>query len=109
MITYSKVESIENQMKLNPNGFDPEHNFKNASSNIISSFCLNESYDFGDKEQKEILHWVASFFNNVDKINFATGLCKIMPDFFIRTGLFRKTLTFFKLGSFSLCLMKTKF
>ena len=35
------VESIENQMKLNPNGFDPEHNFKNASSNVISEGFSN--------------------------------------------------------------------
>ena len=51
-------------MEQNPSGFDPKNILKSASSNVISSFCLNESYDFGDSEQMQILQWTERFLEN---------------------------------------------
>jgi len=51
-------------MEENPSGFDPKKILKSASSNVISSFCLNESYDFGDSEQMQILQWTERYFED---------------------------------------------
>ena len=85
-------------MEQNPSGFDPEKILKSASSNVISSFCLNESYDFGDSEQMQILQWTESFFENLRNQTMINGLSKIYPGFIIRHGISRKILTWFKVS-----------
>ena len=85
-------------MEQNPSGFDPKKIFKSASSNVISSFCLNESYDFGDSEQMQILQWTESFFENFRTLYMISGLAKLYPDFIIRHEISRKILTLFKVS-----------
>ena len=63
-------------MKQNPSGFDPTKIWKSASSNVISSFCLNESYDFGDSEQMQILKWTERYFEELRTLYLIAGLAK---------------------------------
>ena len=98
LVTSYSVKSIQSQMEQNPSGFDPQKILKSASSNVISSFCLNESYDFGDSEQMQILQWTESFFENLGTLSMINGLSKIYPDFIIRHGISRKILTSFKVS-----------
>ena len=92
------MKSIQSQMEQNPSGFDPKNILKSASSNVISSFCLNESYDFGDSEQMQILQWTERFLENFRGLYLITGLAKLYPDFIIRHGISRKILTLFKVS-----------
>ena len=85
-------------MKENQSGFDPEKIFKSASSNVISGFCLNESYDFGDSEQMKILKWTEIYMANLRNILMVGSLAPLFPDFMIRHRISRKILTFFKSG-----------
>ena len=85
-------------MKENQSGFDPENIFKSASSNVISGFCLNESYDFGDAEQMQILKWTEIYFENLRTLFMIGTLAQLYPDFMIRHRISRKILTFFKSG-----------
>ena len=87
-------------MEENPSGFDPKKILKSASSNVISSFCLNESYDFGDSEQMQLLQWTERYFEDFRTLYTITGLAKIYPDFIIRHGISRKILTSFKVSTF---------
>ena len=93
------VKSIQAQMKQNPSGFDPKKILKSGSSNVISSFCLNESYDFGDSEQMQILQWTESYFEKFRDLYLISGLAQIYPDFITRYGISRKILTFFKVSA----------
>ena len=94
------MKSIQSQMEENPSGFDPKKILKSASSNVISSFCLNESYDFGDSEQMQILQWTERYFEDFRTLYMITGLAKFYPDFIIRHGISRKILTSFKVSTF---------
>ena len=87
-------------MEKNPSGFDPKQILKSASSNVISSFCLNESYDFGDSEQMKILEWTEFCFQNFRSQYIVSGLAHFYPDFIIRLGISRKILTTFKVSTF---------
>ena len=89
-------------MKQNPSGLDPKKILKSGSSNVISSFCLNESYDFGDSEQMQILQWTESSLEKIRNLYLIKGLAKIYPDFITRYGISRKILTFFKVSTFKL-------
>ena len=86
-------------MEQNPSGFDPKKILKSASSNVISSFCLNESYDFGDSEQMQILKWTEIYFAKGRTIFMITKMAEIYPDFIIRHGISRKILTWFKVST----------
>ena len=101
-LTSRSVKSIQSQMEQHSSGFDPKKIFKSASSNVISSFCLNESYDFGDSEQMQILQWTESYFEKFRDLYLISGLAKIYPDFITRYGISRKILTFFKVSTFKL-------
>ena len=89
-------------MKENQSGFDPEKILKSASSNVISGFCLNEFYDFGDSEQMQILKWSEIYLKNFLNFYLIGGMARLCPDFIIRRGLSRKILTTFKAGFLSL-------
>ena len=71
-------------MKENPTGFDPEQVFMNASLNVTSAFCLNESYDFCDSEQLQLLHWIETFFAKLNDMFFIMAFTPMFPDFLIR-------------------------
>ena len=86
-------------MEQNPSGFEPQKILKSASSNVISSFCLNESYDFGDSEQMQIIQWTQILLANARTVYMISGLAKLYPDFIIRRGLSRKILTLFKVST----------
>ena len=98
LVTWRLVKSIQSQMEQNPSGFDPQKILKSASSNVISSFCLNESYDFGDSEQMQMLQWTQSLLENLPTLYMITGLARLYPDFIIRHGISRKILTSFKVS-----------
>lgn len=87
-------------MENNSSGFDPKQILKSASSNVISSFCLNESYDFGDSEQMKILEWTEFCFKNFRSQFIVSGLAHFYPDFIIRHGISRKILTTFQVSTF---------
>ena len=86
-------------MENNSSGFDPKQILKSASSNVISSFCLNESYDFGDSEQMKILEWTEFCFKNFRSQFLVCGLAPFYPDFIIRHGISRKILTTFRVST----------
>ena len=71
-------------MKTNPNGFDPQLVFMNASLNVTSALCLNEYYDFGDPEQLKLLHWIETFFAKFDDLFLISAFTPMFPDFLIR-------------------------
>ena len=73
---------------------------KSASSNVISSFCLNESYDFGDSEQMKILEWTEFCFKNFSSKYIVSALARFYPDFIIRHGISRKILTTFRVSTY---------
>ena len=73
---------------------------KSASSNVISSFCLNESYDFGDSEQMKILEWTEKIFKNFSSKYIVSALARFYPDFIIRHGISRKILTTFRVSTY---------
>jgi len=83
-------------MKDNPTGFDPEYVFMNASLNVTSAFCLNESYDFGDSEQLKLLHWIETFFAKIADLFLINAFTAMFPFFMIRRGIPRAILTAFK-------------
>ena len=85
-------------MKTNPSGFDPGHSLKSAASNVASAFALNESYDFEDDEQIQILQWTENHFANIPEIQFTASLSQFLPECLIRRGFLRKIITILKLG-----------
>ena len=99
-LTSRSVKSIQSQMEQNSSGFDPKKIFKSGSSNVISSFCLNESYDFGDSEQMKILEWTEKIFKNFSSKYIVSALARFYPDFIIRHGISRKILTTFRVSTY---------
>ena len=85
-------------MKNCSSGFDPCSILKNAASNVVSAFALNESYDFGATEQIKIFKWTSNYFKIIPKIYFCLGINSLLPEFMIHRGLSRKIITTFKLG-----------
>ena len=90
------VQSIQSEMRDNPTGFDPEYVFMNASLNVTSAFCLNESYDFGDSEQLKLLHWIETFFDKIADLFLINAFTSMFPTFMIRRDIPRAILTAFK-------------
>ena len=83
-------------MRDNPTGFDPEYVFMNASLNVTSAFCLNESYDFGDSEQLKLLYWIETFFAKIADLFLINAFTSMFPTFMIRREIPRVILTAFK-------------
>ena len=90
------VQSIQSEMRDNPTGFDPEYVFMNASLNVTSAFCLNESYDFGDSEQLKLLYWIETFFDKIADLFLINAFTSMFPTFMIRRDIPRAILTAFK-------------
>ena len=83
-------------MKAHSSGFDPGHCLKSAASNVVSTFALNESYDFESQEQFQMLKWTENHFNKLPEMQLTASLSQFLPEFLISRGFLRKFLTTIK-------------